>query len=232
MANSDPRLSCWPPAGTQTRGALILQFEIGALRNLVYLIADPVTRKAAWVDPQRDLTLPLEALVRHGLQLESILLTHTHHDHVAGVAPLLERQPSLQVYVHPRDSFRLEASLPFRFIEDQEIIPVGSLPIRAWSMPGHSAGALSFEVQPPGGGPPLLLTGDTLFIRDCGRTDLPTGSTQQMFQSLQRYRQFPAETIILPGHHYQREWWSTLAQEWAESPPFQCRSVPELEALP
>lgn len=207
----------------------ILQYEIGAMQNLVYLVVDWSSQKALWVDPQRDLSAPEADLTRLGLSLEGILLTHTHHDHTAGVMPLLRRHPELPIYLHELDAHRLsqrELEPHLHFLEDGHHLQLGRQFIRAIHTPGHSAGALSYEIDGN------LLTGDTLFIRDCGRTDLPTGSTTQMFQTLQRYRAMDPELRIFPGHHYQDEYWSTLADERRTSPPLRCASAAELDALP
>ena len=101
--------------------------------------------------------------------------------------------------------------------------------------PGHSAGELCYRLEATdlkGELRTYLFTGDTLFIRDCGRTDLETGSNAQMFESLQRLKKFPPDTVILPGHHYVRECASTLSREMETSPPLRCASIQELEALP
>ena len=226
-------LSRWPAsAPARVHDTPLAQFEIGPMQNLVYLIIDWQTRKAAWVDPQKDLSEPLAFLEHHELTLESVLLTHTHHDHVAGLGPLRDRYPEIPIRLHEADSFRLKNQSGLHWVGDGELIRVGGLELRAWNMPGHSIGALSFEIPASTTHPTLLLTGDTLFIRDCGRTDLPTGSTAQLYASLQRYRQFPADTIIFPGHHYRPEWWSRLEEEWRLSPPFQCSSLEELDQLP
>lgn len=227
---SDPRLQPWRGDAQDPKDPII-QFELGPMQNLVYLVVDWATGCAAWVDPQRDLAPPISFLKQYGLTLESILLTHTHHDHVAGLEPLLERHPDLPAFLHEADAFRLKTGANLKFLADGETFKVGSLQVRAFNMPGHSIGALTFEVPCPDGRT-ALLTGDTLFIRDCGRTDLPTGDTSQMFESLQRYRQFPASSRVFPGHHYRPEWWSQLSVEWGQSPPFACKTVQELSDLP
>ena len=207
----------------------ILQYEIGPLQNLVYLIVDAGSRKALWVDPQRNLETPEADILAHGLSLEGILLTHTHADHTAGVMPLIEKHPGLPVYLHPLDAHRLDAGRldsHLHFLEDAHHLQLGRSFIRAFHTPGHSAGALSYEIEGN------LLTGDTLFIRDCGRTDLPTGSTKEMFATLQRYKSMDPGLRIFPGHHYREEYWSTLADERRTSPPLRCGSAAELEALP
>ncbi len=207
----------------------VLQYEIGPMQNLVYLVVDWSSRKALWVDPQRDLSVPEADLEKHQLTLEGILLTHTHHDHTAGVLPLIRKYPELPIYLHELDAHRLDQkSLDsnLHFLEDGHHLQLGRTFIRAIHTPGHSAGALSYEVDGH------LLTGDTLFIRDCGRTDLPTGSTAQMFSTLQRYKAMDPALKIFPGHHYREEFWSTLADELRTSPPLHCSTSAELEALP
>jgi hydroxyacylglutathione hydrolase len=202
------------------------------MANFVYLVVDWATRACAWVDPQRDLAPPLEAIEAHGLRVERILLTHTHHDHVAGLREVAARFPDAPVTLHARDRHRI-ASWPLPRIEelpDGTSFQLGDMAITAHHAPGHSAGALAYEFAT--GDRRYLLTGDTVFIRDCGRTDLPTGSVDEMFATLGRLSRLPPETIILPGHHYAPECASWLGRELEESPPFRCRSADELAALP
>lgn len=215
-------------------GEPVAQFEIGDYKNFIYLVLDWQAREAAIIDPQTDLSAPLGELEKNGFRLSKILLTHTHWDHIGGVPELLRKFPEIELHVHERDTHRLKLPTenPGRIhpIRDGERIPVGSLELRVLHTPGHSAGECCFFLEQSS--PPCLFTGDTLFIRDCGRTDLESGSTSEMFNSLQRIKKLPAETVILPGHHYAPECASTLARELEESPPLQCGSVQELERLP
>jgi hydroxyacylglutathione hydrolase len=223
-----PHLSGFEAQGLAL-GQPIAQFEIGDYRNFIYLILDWDRREAAIVDPQKDLSLPLRALAEHGFKITHLLLTHTHFDHIAGVPELLRTHPELSAYVHPDDAHRLSHQR-IHLLRDGEIIQIGKTQVRAIHTPGHSAGELCYFLDATQ--PPYLLTGDTVFIRDCGRTDLETGSNEQMFESLQRIKTLPPSTVILPGHHYVRECASTLEKEMRESPPFACKSVAELAALP
>ena len=170
------------------------------MQNFVYLLLDGATKRAAIVDPQFDIETPLALLHKHGFTLERILLTHTHHDHIAGLPALIARFPGIPIHSHKLDERRLHGSrfkdAKFEPLEDDQEILIGSLRVRAMHTPGHSAGELCYFLEKPG---PFLLTGDTIFIRDCGRTDLETGSNQQMFESVQRIRTLPPETVILPG---------------------------------
>ncbi len=226
-----------PTATGVQEGEPIAQFEIGSYRNFIYLILDWESKKAAIIDPQADLSPPLESLQKHGFELAAVLLTHTHFDHVAGVPELMTRYPHLPVYVHRADAHRFSKQdalrqSAFQLLEDGAVVRVGTLNVKLIHTPGHSAGECCYYLEPTATMPPYLITGDTIFIRDCGRTDLETGSNAEMFQSLQKIKKLPATAVILPGHHYREECASTLGQELAESPPFQCESVEELANLP
>jgi glyoxylase-like metal-dependent hydrolase (beta-lactamase superfamily II) len=214
-------------------------WELGSMRNFVYLLADSTTREALVVDPQKDLEPLLKTIEREQLTLTKILLTHSHFDHVAGVPGLLARFPDVKVLVGTKDRWRLRQT-PDASIETIEggerldhcpMTELGRTTIHHLKAPGHSAGALvSFFRK---GEQPFAFTGDTLFVRDCGRTDLETGSARELFETIQRVRQeLPPQTILLCGHHYAGQITTVLAAENDESGPFLCRSLSEFEALP
>ena len=228
-------------AGTEAMGLShmepIAQFEIGKGKNFVYLILDWFNRKAAIVDPQSDLSGPLGVLWSEGFSLQEVILTHTHPDHTAGLSSLMSRYPKIQVRVGEPDLHRLSEALRtdsrLCLLTDGSEFQVGDLVIRAMHTPGHSAGEYSFYLGKQGGVDlPYLFTGDTIFIRDCGRTDFEDGSDQEMFQSIQKIKTLPPETVFLVGHHYAKECATTLERERKESPPFRCQSVQELAELP
>jgi glyoxylase-like metal-dependent hydrolase (beta-lactamase superfamily II) len=239
LSKLPPHLAHHEAQGLADPTSAIAQFHIGDYRNFVYLVLDARSKQALIVDPQEDLSEPLAALADHGFTLRGCLLTHTHFDHIAGLPALVTQQPEMPVFVHEGDQHRLPAPIRAKArlvsIRDGELLSgpdlLPGLSLRVIHTPGHSAGECSYLIEATGQ-PPYLLTGDTLFIRDCGRTDFPDGSNEQMFASLQRIRALAPETVILPGHHYQKETASTLDRELRESPPLRCESVEELAQLP
>jgi glyoxylase-like metal-dependent hydrolase (beta-lactamase superfamily II) len=234
----DPRRAGLPLAlrgdeamGLETpKGSPVVQFEIGDYRNFIYLLIDWISQEALIVDPQKDLSDPLAYLKTHGLKLVGMLVTHTHHDHIAGVPELWKLDPTLPLGVHPEDSGRLSSlgkpEAPKRLLQNGSVWKLGNSEVEILHTPGHSRGevCLKFGLY--------LLTGDTLFIRDCGRTDLDTGSDHEMFESLQIIKALPKNTVILPGHHYRKECASLLEIELQWSGPLQVKTVEELKALP
>jgi glyoxylase-like metal-dependent hydrolase (beta-lactamase superfamily II) len=186
------------------------------------------------IDPARELDPLLTQLQEARLSLQGIILTHSHHDHISGVPRLLELHPDLPIHMHPLDAHRLPDELRTRIIPAHDharipIAPNGDLALQVIHAPGHSAGELCFQLQTPD--ECYLFTGDTLFIRDCGRTDLPTGDDTQMYATLQRLKQLSPDLIVLPGHHYTPECASRLGTELQISPPLLAGSVEELARL-
>lgn len=217
----------------EREGEPVAQFEIGRMQNFVYLILDWAAKKAALVDTQHDLSAPLGCLKRYGFELTAVFVTHSHFDHTPGLPGLVRSHPELPIYLHKKELHRIDSYTlnhsKLRMIQEGDELRVGQIPVRVLHTPGHSSGECSFllEIEPP-----YLFTGDTVFIRNCGRTDGESGNDEEMFQSLRRIAQLPKETIILPGHHYTPECASTVGTEIQQSPPFQCQSVAELAALP
>ncbi|MEW6741357.1 MAG: MBL fold metallo-hydrolase [Planctomycetota bacterium] len=210
----------------------VRQYAGGSLDNFVYLIVSQ--DEALVVDPQADLTVWEEELERRAARLKGCLLTHTHGDHVEGL-PAVTYRYGVPIWVHEAERKRLQHLSPdirqkLCCVRGGDSLSVGALQVEILHTPGHSRGACSYLVK--GLQPWRLLTGDTIFVGDVGRCDLPTGSVEQMFASIQRIKLLPPDTVILPGHDYGEEPTSTVERELRTSAAFRCRSVAELDALP
>jgi glyoxylase-like metal-dependent hydrolase (beta-lactamase superfamily II) len=173
------------------------QLELGPMQNFIYLIGDPHTREAAVVDPGWEVPAILSAVERDGYRVTKAFVTHHHFDHVMGLGELLDAA-DLPIYVHRDDAPHLTVPRSsLTLVSGGEAVPVGRLEITLIHTPGHTPGSQCLLVGN------LLLSGDTLFIRSCGRCDLPGGDPRALHESLTRkLRPLDDQTILCPGHHY------------------------------
>jgi glyoxylase-like metal-dependent hydrolase (beta-lactamase superfamily II) len=182
------------------------QMELGPMQNFVYLIGDPATRECVVVDPAWEIDAVLDEIAADGMQLKGVLVTHTHQDHVGGhlfgydipgIEDLLGRSAA-KVYVHKAEREFLKGfGSDAVKVEGGDTLPVGRIVLTFIHTPGHTPGSQCFLVDG------RLISGDTLFIRSCGRTDLPGSDPKEMYHSLtQRLGALPDTTVVFPGHNY------------------------------
>jgi glyoxylase-like metal-dependent hydrolase (beta-lactamase superfamily II) len=181
--------------------------------NFSYAIGDNATGEAVLVDPAYDSQALLSVLDADGMQLTGVLATHYHADHVGGnmmghhlhgVADLLE-QINVPVHVQaPEAEFVTKVT---GVGADQlmthgsgDIVMVGDIEIELIHTPGHTPGSQCFLVGDH------LVSGDTLFLDGCGRTDFPGGDPAERYRSLtERLAKVPDEAVLYPGHLYSVE---------------------------
>jgi len=198
------------------------QLEIGPMQNYVYLIGSAETRKAAVVDAAWQIDTILRIAAQDDVEITHALITHTHPDHVGGhfagvdiegVAELLGKCKA-KVVVHKAEAEFLKGLAPSDLIkaESGDKIDVGGVEIQLLHTPGHTPGSQCFLVDG------RLVSGDTLFINSCGRTDLPGSDPSEMYYSLtQRLGALPDDTVLLPGHNYGGAS-STLGEQKRQNP--------------
>lgn len=189
------------------------QMEVGPMENFVYLIGDPVTRQAMIVDPAWQVDTILKSAQADDMKVVGALISHHHHDHTNGIEDLLEAIDG-PVYVNKHDAEFVPVDRSHLVkVDHGEAIPIGNLTVRPIHTPGHTPGSQCFQVQN------YLVSGDTLFIKGCGRCDLPGGDPEQMYYTLtQKLMRMPDDTILLPGHNYADKPQSTLGEEKKENP--------------
>lgn len=203
----------------------VKQLGLGPMQNFVYLFGPSDSKEVAVVDPAWDVEAILAAAAADGKEVGAAFVTHHHHDHINGVEPLLRRLPGIRIVAQRAEidfSPALHAFGPsLRPVEPGEEVRVGGLAVSCLHTPGHTPGSHCLHVAGS------LFTGDTLFIRGCGRCDLPGSDPRQMFDSLHRVLgSLPDGTVVHPGHDYAEKPTSTLGEE-KETNPYFLRRDPE-----
>ena len=190
-----------------------------ATSTYTYLIADSNTKTAALIDPVLEqVDRDLQLLKELDLKLLYCLETHIHADHITGTASL-RQESGCQGCVPVGAS----AACADRHIADGEVIRVGDIHIEAISTPGHTNSHMAYLVDAR-----LLLTGDALFVRGCGRTDFQSGDAGILYDSVtQRLFSLPDATVVYPGHDYRGHTCSTIGEEKHLNPRFSGRSRSE-----
>lgn len=189
----------------------IATFPIGPLETNCYVVHNGVD--AVVVDPGGDMRGGLDEVVgflaQKKLTVRAIVLTHMHFDHILGVSQLHKQSgapvyastgddPLLQAAVDSRGSWGMPAVAPFTYepLKEGEYT-FGSLTMQAIATPGHSQGSCCLYFAKEN----LVITGDLLFYRAVGRTDLPGSNHQALIDSLQKkIYTLPPETLAYPGH--------------------------------
>ena len=173
------------------------QFKLGPMDNLSYILWDEATKDAAVIDPAWEPVKLTDFIRKEGLQLQCVLLTHAHPDHVNGLDFFTGPNPELPVYLHEADQFMLPAAPKgLKPVTEGEDITAGTLKIGVLHTPGHTPGSVCYK---HGG---AVFTGDTLFIGECGRVDLPGSSAEDLYDSFVKLAALPDSAAVCPGHSY------------------------------
>ncbi|HVZ67938.1 MAG TPA: rhodanese-like domain-containing protein [Rhizomicrobium sp.] len=179
-----------------------------------YLIGCGDTCSAALIDPEVRQIDRYQALAnRDGLRIKFVIDTHTHADHFSATRQLGE------VFNAPVVMHR-ESHAPFADmrLDDGDMLAIGNLRLQALHTPGHTRDSMCFTVED------RIFTGDTLLIGATGRTDLPTGNPEQLYDSLfNKVLKLDPKLLVYPAHDYKGRSHSTIADEIATNPRLQQR---------
>jgi hydroxyacylglutathione hydrolase len=196
------------------------QIEIGPMANFVYLIGPAGAPETAVVDAAWDIEAILRAAEADGRRVVAALVTHWHPDHTNGLERLVEATDA-RVYAQKDELPWLRyAGGNLKAVAPGDELRLGEVTIQFLHTPGHTPGSQCFLVRD------RLVSGDTLFINACGRTDLPGGDPERLYQSLTgTLGRLDDRTILLPGHNYAEIPSTTLGEQKRQNPFLRCASL-------
>ena len=172
---------------------IIRQLEIGYMENFCYIVGCQNTRKALVIDPGADVELIVSEAQKENLKIETIVNTHAHGDHTAGNSKL-KAITGAKIIIHALDADGYPKADVL--LSDDQSLQLGEINFDVIHTPGHTPGGICLHAEGN------LFTGDTLFVGDSGRTDLPGGDRPTLGKSIRRLMKLPDHTIIWPGHNY------------------------------
>ncbi len=200
------------------------RIPLGVYQANCYIVWDEETKKTAIIDPGGDYKVLKQMIEKKDLDIEYVVLTHAHADHIGAVGDL-KNDYNVKVLVHDEDYDMLrnkrinhsdvmgnkviELKADRKLYDGDEII-IGNTKLNVIHTPGHSKGSICLKADK------VLFTGDTLFAGSIGRTDLEGGSYTEIIKSIKnKLTVLPHDTIVYPGHGP-----STTIKEEKESNPF------------
>jgi hydroxyacylglutathione hydrolase len=195
--------------------------------NFAYVIGDREKGECVIVDPAYDAAGLREVCEIDGMRVVGALATHHHPDHVGGsmMGHTLEgvSQLGVPVHVHRDEAPYVQrvTGLSERDLvahDSGDTIMVGDIPVEVLHTPGHTPGSMCFLV----GG--ILVSGDTLFLEGCGRTDFPGSDPEQMYESLQKLSTLPDDTVVCAGHWYSQPTLASMGEVREHNYVFRPRS--------
>ena len=191
----------------------IVQIPVGNMQNFSYIIYDEHDKVGVVIDPSWDLEKIFDFLEKNKISAKYIINTHTHFDHVLGNDQVAEitRAPIIQ---HEKSTIKNDRS-----VSEGEIINIGKMELQVLHTPGHSEDSICLIVNKES-----ILTGDTLFVGNIGRVDLPGSSPDNMFDSLSRVSKLEGSLVVYPGHNYGITPTSTILNERTNNPMLNFKS--------
>ncbi len=196
------------------------QFRIGPYLNFTYLVADREGGDGVVIDPSYGIDPVLAAIDAKRVKVRYILNTHSHPDHCAGNQDVRERTGA-KVLAHRVAPLKQDVS-----VDDGDEFKSGPLRFQVKHTPGHTKDSVLYIFEGN------VATGDTLFVGECGRTDLPGGDPAEMWDSLlHRVVSLDDALVVLPGHDYGVTPTSTIGREKRENYTLKPRTKDEFLAF-
>lgn len=199
----------------------VLQIAVGQMANFTYIVSDEENSEVAIIDPSWDLDKIFHTLKKNNWRAKYIINTHTHFDHVIGNEQVAE-VTGAKIVQHKNSQLKKDIA-----VSDGDIVQIGSMMLRILYTPGHSKDSICLLFKEK-----FILTGDTLFVGNCGRVDLPGSDAEEMYNSLfDKLAKLDENLIIYPGHDYGPTSTSTIGHEKKTNYILQPRSKQEFLEL-
>ena len=178
------------------------QIQVGNMQNFTYLVEDEDTSESILIDPSWDL-IELELIIKkNNLKIKYIVNTHHHFDHTVG-NEAMAKSTNAPIIQHENSELTHDIT-----VKDGDYIEFGKSKLKIIHTPGHSKDSICLI------GDGKIFSGDTLFVGNCGRVDLPGGSARELYHSLFDILYSLDDNLIMyPGHNYGNTETSTLGQE-------------------
>lgn len=172
------------------------------MQNFTYILEDEKTGEALLVDPSWDLDAVEQLITRNNLKIKYIVNTHHHFDHTIG-NEAMTNTTGAKIIQHEASTLKHDI-----IVKDGDKIRFGESEVVVFHTPGHSKDSICLV------GDGKILTGDTLFVGNCGRVDLPGGSANELYHSLfDVLAKLDDKLVMYSGHNYGTKPESTLGHE-------------------
>ena len=203
----------------------IKSFEGGYDKNFSYLIWCEATNTASIIDPSVNIDNILIEIKKNNLKLNSIFITHSHHDHISYLNNFIKNYPSISIYININSEF----SHPnIKQIKNNQKIEIGNSTINCISTPGHFYDSMCFWNQKD----KMLFTGDTIFVGRTGRVVSYRSNIKDLYNSVYKIIfKLPLNTIIYPGHNYGFKKQISINENITISNFFQAKSLQEFTKI-
>tara|TARA_B100001996_G_scaffold343162_1_gene298170 strand:- start:853 stop:1494 length:642 start_codon:yes stop_codon:yes gene_type:complete len=203
----------------------VKSFLGGFDKNFCYLVWCEKTKIAAIIDPSTEINPIVEYIEKENLILSKLLITHTHHDHIAYLNDFLDLYTNLIVYCFHKP---IHMKNDYIGLIDNEIITIGETFLTTIYTPGHFIDSICYWNKEKN----LLFTGDTLFVGRTGRTVSNTSNIEQLYSSVyNRLLKLPYNTMIYPGHHYGYKPNISIKNNIKLFDFFKCKSLSEFKKI-